>query len=181
MHGRLWTISNGLSMFRVVLAIPIVALILSGTPSDRIAAICLILLAVGTDFLDGLLARKLHQVSDMGKIIDPLADKLGIGAVAVALTVKGIFPLWLLLSVLARDILIFLGGVYVQRTKGVILQSTMVGKWAAASLAFLILSMVVDLPSLRVPTQALLVACVALLAVSFGAYTRRFLAITKNS
>jgi CDP-diacylglycerol--glycerol-3-phosphate 3-phosphatidyltransferase len=180
MEGRIWTVSNGLSFLRVLLAYPIVVLILSDQPSGRMFAALLILAAACTDFLDGLLARRMGQISDVGKVIDPLADKIGIGAVAVALAVKGSLPLWFLGGVLMRDLLIFAGGLYIQRARGLILQSTMVGKWAAGVLAFLILAVVVDLPEVRTAVTILQYACAGLLAASFGIYTRRFYSLITN-
>ncbi len=180
MHGRIWTVSNGLSVLRILLVYPIIALLSSGAPTDRYAAAGLIVFAACTDFLDGLLARSLNQVSDIGKVIDPIADKLGIGAVAVALALKGALPVWFLLLLLARDVAIFFGGLYVQRTKGVILQSTMVGKWAAGSLAVLILGIVLDLPSFAPVVRALLIVSVCLLVISFGVYARRFVTLVRR-
>jgi CDP-diacylglycerol--glycerol-3-phosphate 3-phosphatidyltransferase len=180
-EGRVWTLSNALSLVRVLLVYPIIRCILAGGPDDRLWAGVLIVLAGCTDFMDGLLARKLGQVSDVGKIIDPLADKLGIGAVAVALTFTGAIPVWFLALTLLRDAAIFAGGLYVQRTKGIILQSTMTGKWTAGVVAAYILSTVVDLPALRPAMPFLLTAAVALLGISFALYVRRFVAVVTAS
>ena len=177
MHGRIWTVSNGLSALRILLVYPIIFYLSSADQSDRFIAAGLIVLAACTDFFDGLIARLLHQVSDLGKVIDPIADKLGIGAVAIALAVQGDLPVWFLLLLLARDASIFLGGLYVHRTKGVILQSTMVGKWAAGSLAALILAIVIGLPPLAPVVTGLFILSVALMAISFGLYARRFISL----
>ena len=58
------------------------------------------LLAVTTDALDGYFARLLHQESELGKVIDPLADKIGVGIVVVLLLIFGDIPLWFALLVL---------------------------------------------------------------------------------
>lgn len=181
MHGRIWTVSNGLSFLRVLLVAPIVMLLRSGRPEDRFLAALVIAAAVSTDFFDGLIARKMGQVSDLGKIIDPVADKIGIGAVAAVLALEGSVPVWFLSIVLVRDVAIFLGGLYVQRTRGVILQSTPVGKWAVTVLSLYILLTVLDMRELGTATSVLFVASVALLAVSFGAYVRRFFAVMRGA
>jgi CDP-diacylglycerol--glycerol-3-phosphate 3-phosphatidyltransferase len=180
-EGRVWTLSNGLSLLRVLLVYPIIRCILAGSPDDRLWAAGFIILAASTDFLDGLLARRLGQVSDVGKVIDPLADKLGIGAVAIALTYIGSIPAWFLCLALMRDVMIFAGGLYVQRTKGIILQSTMVGKWAAGTLAAYILVAVVDSPAIRPVAPFLLLGTVALLGISFALYVRRFVSVVTAS
>src|SRR2546427_6174349 len=144
MRRSVWTVSNVLSFVRVLLAIPIAMLLRDGDPSSRFAAAGLILLAAATDFLDGLIARKFHQVTDLGKTIDPVADKIVVGVVAIVLTQQGKLPLWFLSLVLLRDGAIFLGAVYVRRVKGLVLQSNEAGKWAVSLIAALILVSVVD-------------------------------------
>lgn len=88
----------------------------------------IIIIGVATDFLDGFLARKLHQVTELGKIIDPLADKIAVGVYAILLAWTGDVPLWFVLFVLFRDVLIFAGGLYILRLKRVVPQSNWPGK-----------------------------------------------------
>lgn len=179
--GRVWTLSNGLSFLRVLLVYPITLCLLSEDHSHRITAAALIVLAGATDFLDGLLARRLDQVSDLGKIIDPIADKIGIGAVAVVLGVSGAIPAWFLAAVLLRDVLIFTGGMVVQRSKGIILQSTMTGKWAAGLIAAYILIVVIDQPSLSIVRDLLEAAAALLMLASLIIYGRRFVAVMRGT
>src|SRR5882762_5953351 len=129
MRRSVWTVSNVLSFIRVLLVIPIAILLTGDDPFSRFAAAGLIVLAASTDFLDGLLARKLHQETDLGKTIDPLADKLGVGLLAFVLTQQGKLPIWFLVLVLLRDGAIFLGAAYVRRLKVLVLQSNEAGKW----------------------------------------------------
>ena len=75
MH-RYFTISNFLSASRIILVFPMGYCLVSEFPNHRLWTAGIILVAVATDFLDGFLARKLHQVTDVGKIIDPFADKI---------------------------------------------------------------------------------------------------------
>ncbi|MBP8976917.1 MAG: CDP-alcohol phosphatidyltransferase family protein, partial [Bacteroidetes bacterium] len=71
MEQRVWTISNILSALRIVLVIPITICLVSEFPYHRYYAAGLVLLAIATDFFDGYLARQFHQVSELGKILDP--------------------------------------------------------------------------------------------------------------
>jgi cardiolipin synthase len=110
------------------MVIPMGYCLLTEFPHHRLWTAGVILVAVASDFLDGFLARKLHQVTDIGKIIDPLADKIGIGAYAVLLAMTGDVPLWFVLFVLLRDFLIFSGGLYIHRNKKIVPQSNWPGK-----------------------------------------------------
>src|SRR5690625_2804060 len=75
--GTFWTIPNILSVFRLLLVIPIGYLIMTDGPLLVIAVMTIV--AVFTDWLDGFLARKLNVMSDWGKVLDPLADKSELG------------------------------------------------------------------------------------------------------
>jgi cardiolipin synthase (CMP-forming) len=135
MMRRYFTVSNLLSASRIVLVIPMGYCLLTEFAYHRLWTAAVILLAVATDFLDGFLARKLHQVTDFGKVIDPLADKIGIGAYAVLLAWTGDIPLWFVILVLARDVLIFSGGLYIHRRKKIVPQSNWPGKISVSCIA----------------------------------------------
>lgn len=117
------------------MVIPMGYCLLTDFPGHRLWTTGIILFAVATDFLDGFLARKLHQVTDFGKIIDPVADKIGIGAYAIFLALTGDIPLWFIILVMLRDILIFLGGLYIHRIKGIVPQSNWPGKISVTCIA----------------------------------------------
>ena len=134
MH-RYLTISNFLSASRIFLVIPMGYCLVVDFPYHRLWTAGVIGIAVATDFLDGFLARKLHQVTDFGKIMDPLADKIGIGIYAILMAWTGNVPLWFVVFVLLRDLLIFSGGVYIQRKKKIVPQSNWPGKIAVALVA----------------------------------------------
>lgn len=177
MKGSFWTISNALSGLRIVIALPIALLLYRRDPHDDFLLAGLVLAAVLSDLLDGYLARKRHQVTDVGKIIDPLADKVAVGAVAVVLTMQGRVPGWFVAMVLARDVLIFFGGMYVRHTTGMLLQSHVVGKWAAVVVtAFLCVAMT-DIPELHWVRSGLLLCSVFMLLCSFVLYLQRFVHI----
>lgn len=72
--------------------------------ADEIVAAGLLLLVIGgTDWIDGFLARRLGQVSKLGRILDPVADRLAIIAAVVAGSFAGILPVWLVLGLLVRE------------------------------------------------------------------------------
>lgn len=104
---RILTVPNLLSVGRL-LCIPVFLWLLLGR-EDRYGA-GLLLGAMGvTDFVDGYLARHLHQESDLGRILDPTADRLLLGVGVVAILIDGSVPTWVALVVLARELLVGLG------------------------------------------------------------------------
>lgn len=112
---RVLTVPNALSFLRL-LGVPLFLWLALGPKADGWAVI---VLAVGafTDWLDGKLARLLHQQSRLGQLLDPAADRLYIVATVLALSVRGIMPWWLTGVLLARD-LALLGCVPVLKRHG---------------------------------------------------------------
>ena len=180
MSERIWTISNLLSFSRIILAIPISLLLLSNEVTSKFYAVGLILIAAFTDLFDGIIARKLNQVTEFGKILDPLADKIAIAIFALILTQHGKLPLWFFLIVVIRDVLIFTGGMYIKKTKGIVLQSNLIGKWSVTSVAFLILFTVLDIPEIFLVKQIFLFLSTAMLWLSFIVYLKRFVNTISN-
>jgi len=111
---RLWTVPNLLTILRIALTGPFLLLIISGRFA---AALGIFFLASLTDFLDGYAARRLNQQSDVGRLIDPLADKLltTAGFVVLAIPHQGFsaIPIWVAAAVIGRDALILLGSLII--------------------------------------------------------------------
>jgi len=110
--------------------------------------ICALLLIVAglTDGLDGYLARRLGQVSELGKTLDPLADKLMATSLIIMLIFFRDFPIWLAGIVVGRDIIILLAGLILFRGKKLVVPSNLAGKYAFTSIAFLIGSYIYRFP-----------------------------------
>ena len=177
MRGPVWTASNALSILRLLLVIPISVLLSSEEENRRLFALALIIVAVGTDIFDGLLARRLGQVTEFGKLVDPLADKVAVGVVTTILTLQGRIPLWFLVAVLFRDVAIFAGGIYIRTMKGVVLQSNFFGKLTVIVIAVFIVVSVIDSPVLSGAKDALMFLSLLLLTGSFAFYVQRFISI----
>ena len=109
LQGKIWTPSNALCILRIFLLYPIYQGLSQNTPAGNRWALFLMTVAVLTDYMDGFLARRLKQVSDVGKILDPLADKLCVGLGIFALYQYYGLPLWITAVIIGRDILIILG------------------------------------------------------------------------
>jgi cardiolipin synthase (CMP-forming) len=106
--SRIATLPNLLSLVRILLTPVVVALILNhGTEA---AGLGLLAAVVATDWVDGYVARHTGQVSNLGKILDPVADRLALTAALVAMVVRDAFPLWAAVLVIARDGLLLMAG-----------------------------------------------------------------------
>lgn len=174
---RFLTSSNLLSLLRALLAIPFVAIMLSDIPNARFWGAVIIALAALTDKLDGMLARRFNEITVWGKILDPLADKVGVAAVAVVLLLLGELPLWFALALLARDLLILAGGIYVRTKYGLVLASNLTGKWTIAVVAITLFSGVLGLPSPWL--DILVVLSTVMLLLSLAAYAMRFMQVLR--
>ncbi len=176
--GRFLTASNILSLLRLVLAVPFAWVMLSGIPDARIWGGILLGIGLLTDKFDGVLARKYGQISEWGRILDPLADKVGIAVLAIVLLIERDIPLWFVVTLLARDVLISLGGLIVKARRGIVLPSNLAGKWA---LVVISLTMILGLLRIRGAVLTLsLLASVIMIAVSLALYVRRFTEIMKS-
>ncbi len=101
--AQLRTIPNLLSLLRLALVPVFLVLIITG---HSITAFIVLAVASITDWLDGFLARRLNQVTRIGALLDPAADRLYIFATLIGLAVTGAIPVWLPIVVVARDVLL---------------------------------------------------------------------------
>ena len=129
--SRVATVPNLISAIRIVLIPVFVVLIVD--PDTTTAGLILFGVVVATDWVDGLVARRMGQVSEVGKILDPVADRLAIGAGLIALAIRGAFPWWAAVAILVRDVAVFIVGVVVVRS-GVRVEVRWIGKIATFSL-----------------------------------------------
>ena len=133
---RILTVPNALSLLRLFM-VPIVVALLLGE-ADGVAA-ALFVLAAATDFLDGRIARRAGPTR-LGRILDPLADRLMLSSVAVVLAMRGLLPAWAVAILVGRDLLTLVGSLVV----GSKIRVNRVGKAATAVLmvavAFVVIS-----------------------------------------
>lgn len=95
---------NGLTVFRIFLVPLLVVVLLTGSSPEReLWGFVVFITAALTDYLDGYLARKRGQVTTLGKLLDPIADKLLISAAFISLVELGIAPAWMVVIVVGRE------------------------------------------------------------------------------
>ncbi|MBR3168833.1 CDP-diacylglycerol--glycerol-3-phosphate 3-phosphatidyltransferase [Candidatus Saccharibacteria bacterium] len=92
-----------LTIMRIILVAPLMICIFMDNLPTQIISIIIFTIASLTDFIDGRLARKNHQVTKLGAFLDPLADKMLINLTFLALVVMGLMPLWMFGVILIRD------------------------------------------------------------------------------
>ncbi len=178
-----WTISNLLSLSRVVLAVPVVLLILKADSNFRLAVLILMMVGAATDFFDGLIARALNQVTDFGKLLDPVADKICVIASVVALVLVGDVPLWYAVFVALRDIFIVVGSSLILSRRNVVVQSVWTGKFTVAFVAAYIILATARIDALVLVKSFFLYLSTLSLFVSLAVYIsvyRKHMAVTDS-
>jgi cardiolipin synthase len=128
---RLLTVPNVLSILRLGSVPVFVWLFVSGHEE---AAVLVYAVGAWTDFFDGYIARRMGQITELGKLLDPLADRVFIVALAIALLVRDTLPLWLALVVIARDVIVLSLFPALERRGMPRLPVNFMGKCATASL-----------------------------------------------
>jgi cardiolipin synthase len=106
--SRVFTVPNLLSLFRLALVPVFLIFIIVGAD---IAALVVLVVSGATDYLDGQIARRFRQVSRLGQLLDPAADRLFIFAALVGLGVREVIPWWLVVIIVARDFMLAVLGI----------------------------------------------------------------------
>ncbi len=103
---RLLTVPNAVTAVRLA-CVPVYLWVLFGA-HDRVAAAVLLAVLGATDWVDGFVARRFHQVSTLGKVLDPVADRVLIGTAVVSVLVDGAVPVWFGAATVGRELLVSL-------------------------------------------------------------------------
>ena len=130
-QSPLTQIPNLITIARILAIVPIIALVMTGDTNLRLIALIVYILAAASDWLDGYLARKWNQISPLGRMLDPIADKLLVGLLIAALAWDGSLSALDMIPVLAilfREF--FISGLreFLGNTK-VVLKVTQLAKW----------------------------------------------------
>ncbi len=99
----MWNLPNILTLGRILMVPFLVAVLLTEFEGKSLVALAIFLIAAATDFLDGFLARRRRQVTNLGKLLDPAADKILMSAAFVSLVGLGLAPAWMVVIILARE------------------------------------------------------------------------------
>ena len=145
-RNQLFTISNVLSFFRLLLVFPVwfsLSNFHDGTYRTLTFTLCIV--AAITDYLDGYVARKRNEITEIGKIIDPLADKILVAVLTIKLYLIGELSGYFLLIILLRDVIIFTGGILISLKLNKVLPSNLLGKITVTVIGFVFLLVIAGL------------------------------------
>ena len=161
---------NKLTMFRVIL-IPffVVFLLVDITLYDKWIALAIFIVASLTDLLDGKIARKYNLVTNFGKFMDPLADKLLVCSALICLIELGTIPAWMVIVIIAREFIIS-GFRLIASDNGVVIAASYWGKFKTTFQIVMICLMIADLEQIGLLTDIVTWAAVALTVISLVDY-----------
>lgn len=161
---RILTVPNVLSFVRLLLVPVFLVLVIRG--EDALALAVLVFSSI-SDFVDGVVARRFNQITRLGQLLDPAADRLLIFAALIGLTVRGVIPWWLFAVIVARDVMLVVLGLILARHRFGPLPVHHLGKFATLCLFY-------ALPILMLgqafPDAAWLTSPVGWAAVVWGAF-----------
>jgi cardiolipin synthase len=133
--SRIYTLANLISVIRLM-AIPVFLYLV--IQDLLVAAFVLLVAAVLTDFVDGMVARRMNQITKLGQFLDPFADRLFIAATVIALAIQGVVPWVFVVAVMLRDALLGIGGIVMSRYGHATLPVKWWGKAATFGLLFVL-------------------------------------------
>ncbi|MCX7737334.1 MAG: CDP-alcohol phosphatidyltransferase family protein [Candidatus Kapabacteria bacterium] len=136
-------VSNFLSIVRIILIIPMSFALIN---EYLTLALIIAILAYITDLLDGYLARKLNQITELGKILDPLADKMMLASIVIILLYQSKIPFWFGAVLIGRDLLILLGGLMIKNKIKYVPASNLIGKITIDVIGITLVGIVFNIP-----------------------------------
>lgn len=174
---------NKLTVLRVILVPVFVLFLLANiTPYDKWIALVIFIVASLTDLLDGKIARKYNLVTNFGKFMDPLADKLLVCSAMICFIAMNKMPTWMVLIVIAREFIIS-GFRLVASDNGVVIAASYWGKFKTAFSMVMIIFVIMDIanPVFYVITQILIWVSLVLTVISLVDYVLKNKDIFKGS
>jgi cardiolipin synthase (CMP-forming) len=173
-------ISNALSLSRIFLLYPFYfyyGKYIDGESTYLFTVFLISFFMVISDYLDGFFARKLNQITELGKILDPVADKIGIAGVSIILYLKSGLPFWILAVIIGRDILIVLGALFLAKKIKQIPSSEWPGKITVFILSILLVAYIFEFNSIKF---TLLILSAVSITYSFLDYLFKFIKLIEK-
>jgi cardiolipin synthase len=140
------TLPNLISISRLIFLPFIIIQLGNNTMRGNLIVIFLMVLSGLTDYIDGFLARKMNLRSNLGRMLDPLVDKINIGVIFIFLSIYRTLPFWFVLMVIARDAIILTASMHLISKARRIGESNLLGKYTLVSYIMVMLSFVFQIP-----------------------------------
>lgn len=165
-------IPNILSLIRLGLIPVFVGVYFSGLPHDSLIAGLIFLVAFLTDVADGYIARRFNMITRLGRLLDPMADKLMKATAVTCMTIRGVIPIWVIIILVAKELTMLIGSiVFFKRLKDVP-SSNWFGKVAEGYLCALVFFLII----VELPFPVIVILwCIALLLelLALSVYTAK--------
>ena len=127
MFKGFWNVPNMLSLFRLLLVPALIITYFCVPGTNHVVALVIFLVASITDFVDGIIARATNQITPIGTVLDPFADKLLKIATLVCFCIDGVLPVWLVVLLIFIDLAMIIAGVCLFK-KQITIPSNIIGK-----------------------------------------------------
>ena len=164
---------NKLTVLRMILIVPFVVAMLMGRGegSSKWVALAIFIIASLTDMLDGQIARRQNLITDFGKFMDPLADKLLVCSAMICLVRTGELPAWIVIIIIAREFIIS-GFRLVAADNGIVIAASWWGKIKTVSQMIMIILLIIGFKSttMKAVTLIVVLASCALTIISLVDY-----------
>ncbi len=160
---------NKLTMFRIVLTPVFLAVLYWGFPGADYAALAIFIIASLTDLLDGKIARKYNLVTNFGKFMDPLADKLLVCSALICLIELGQLPAWMVIIIISREFIIS-GFRLVASDNGIVIAASYWGKFKTTFQMAAVILLIVRIEALALAADICVWIALALTVISLVDY-----------
>lgn len=168
---------NKLTIVRMIMIVPFVLLLLGGhagwfgesTMLTDLISLAIFIIASLTDLIDGKIARKYNLVTNFGKFMDPLADKLLVCAALIALIELERIPSWVVIIIISREFIIS-GFRLIASDNHVVIAANYWGKFKTTFQMIMVCLMIANIPQLAIFTQAIMWIALALTVISLVDY-----------
>lgn len=176
----IYTWSNFISFTRVLVVIPIIWLHIENNYQINAWIWGLIIYGAISDYLDGLVARWRNEISELGKVLDPIADKVMAFFLFLYTVILGWIPLWYFVLGVTRDLLIMWGSAHIKKKRGKVAMSIMSGKISVNVMALYWIS-VFFFPEAELTQRYLMIVSAVIMVVSFIEYKKRYYKIINGA
>ena len=165
---------NKLTVFRMILIVPFVFVMLTDVcgSSGKWIALAVFIIASLTDLLDGKIARKYNLVTNFGKFMDPLADKLLVCSAMICLVEMGRIPAWIVIIIISREFIIS-GFRLIASDNGGVIAASYWGKFKTVFQMIMIILMIADIEAINILTQIIMWIALLLTIISLLDYLKK--------
>ncbi|GAB6282030.1 MAG: CDP-alcohol phosphatidyltransferase family protein [Ignavibacterium sp.] len=175
---EIFIISNLLSFLRLILAVPLFFMMENYfNGMNQILFLSIGIVAALSDSLDGYFARKFNQITEIGKILDPLADKICVGLIVLKLFLLNKIDLFIFVLIIGRDVIIIIVGMILAKKLGNVMPSNKFGKITVTIIAIFLFVIVIQIPSVSAIYKTFYVLTISFIFVSLISYGIRTLEI----